>query len=291
MRQHPHAAASDCGEHQAALPTRGLDHLAGRTAEVVAEKVALYDVNKFVILPFTVRRRCAFVEMVARAAQSPRWFVSHWWGEPAVDFVACLEQHAQDYGRDKTGRAMKGGVTDKTPCWVCAYANNQWDLSEVNIEDPGQTSFHKAMALAEGTVTVLDKGGVVFTRIWCGYEVYVSLASPPNPKVVCCVGSQQAADVGGDLVLTPYTWVVYTALEGVVRAEPSSDHEEWEEGDRVRAVGVTDGNAPCDEDSRRPSSRVRSTSLSSWRTRQSATSSWRTPRRRSRPTRRTSSTR
>ena len=53
------------------------------------------------------------------------------------------------------------------------------------------------MALAEGTVSVLDKDGTVFTRIWCGYEVYVSLV-----------------DAKAD-----YKWVVYTALDGVVRAE------------------------------------------------------------------------
>ena len=112
-------------------------------------------------------RRCAFVEMVARAAQSPKWFVSHWWGEAIPEFVACLEQHAQDYGKDLNGVAVKGGTTEETPYWVCAYANNQWALGDALTADPGQTSFHKAMALAEGTVSVLDPKGVVFTRIWC----------------------------------------------------------------------------------------------------------------------------
>ena len=65
------------------------------------------------------------------------------------------------------------------------------------------------MALADGTVSVLDKGGVVFTRIWCGYEVYVSLV---------------AAKPG-------YKWGVYTLCE---------------DGDG--AVGLTDGFAPADGD-------------------------------------------
>ena len=74
------------------------------------------------------------------------------------------------------------------------------------------------MALADGTMSVLDKGGVVFTRIWCGYEVYVSLVD---------------AKPG-------YTWGVYTALpEGVTDLF----------GDMLTdAVGLTDGLAPADQD-------------------------------------------
>ena len=49
---------------------------------LTAEKVALYDADKYIIRPFTVAKKRAFVEMVARAAQLPKWFVSHWWGEP-----------------------------------------------------------------------------------------------------------------------------------------------------------------------------------------------------------------
>ena len=44
--------------------------------------VALYDVNTFVILPGTVNRQCSFVELLATGPQLPKWFVSHWWGEP-----------------------------------------------------------------------------------------------------------------------------------------------------------------------------------------------------------------
>ena len=95
------------------------------------------------------------------------------------------------------------------------------------------------MGLAEGTVSVLDKEGVVFTRIWCGYEVYVSLAAPPDSKMV--------PDESGDDGLTPYKWVVYTALEAVVRAEDDGRLvPRWKKGDPVPAVGIADGPAPCD---------------------------------------------
>ena len=39
------------------------------------------------------------------------------------------------------------------------------------VVDPSQTPFYKAISKAVGTVSILDEGGVVFTRIWCGYEV------------------------------------------------------------------------------------------------------------------------
>ena len=56
----------------------------------------LYDVNKYIILPSTVKRKCSFVEMIASGAQVPKYFVSHWWGEPVKAFIACLEQHVID---------------------------------------------------------------------------------------------------------------------------------------------------------------------------------------------------
>ena len=83
------------------------------------------------------------------------------------DFIACLEQHARDYKLRKWDRREFVPDDTKAIYWVCAYANNQWALDDALTEDPGETSFHKAMALADGTVSVLDKGGTVFKRIWC----------------------------------------------------------------------------------------------------------------------------
>jgi hypothetical protein len=31
------------------------------------------------------------------------------------------------------------------------------------------------MKLARGTVSVVDKGGQIYQRIWCGYEAYITL--------------------------------------------------------------------------------------------------------------------
>ena len=126
-----------------------------------------------------------------------------------------------------------------------AYANNQWALGDALTDDPGQTSFHKAMALAEGTVSVLDKDGTVFTRIWCGYEVYVSLAAPPERYAEKNAYVHGVYFKKGDPL--PYKWCVYTALQGVVHAENTGL---WVK--KVPAVGSTDGLALCDGSLRPP---------------------------------------
>ena len=159
--------------------------------------VTLYDLTRYVIRPCTFKRQCAYVELVASHPQAPRWFVSHWWGEHIFDFVACLGTHARD--------RMPNEKLDST-YWVCAYANNQWRLDDAISDDPGKTSFHRALTLSQGTVAVLDRAGVIFTRIWCCYEAHVSLA---NAK-------------------PGYLFDVYTSLGS------------------GRGVGLTDGMAVCD---------------------------------------------
>ena len=61
------------------------------------EEVTLYVVCDKVIKPATKAKRTSFVELVAFAPQLPKWFVSHWWGEPVYDFIACLEVHSEDH--------------------------------------------------------------------------------------------------------------------------------------------------------------------------------------------------
>ena len=61
-------------------------------------------------------------------------------------------------------------VAGKRKTWVCAYANNQHDLSELDVKDPRDTPFFKAMQLCDGVLVILDKDAIVFTRIWCGFE-------------------------------------------------------------------------------------------------------------------------
>ena len=85
-------------------------------------------------------------------------FVSHWWGEPVLDFIKCVEEHARvrELGEDAT-------------YWVCAYANNQHELGQDIGSDPRDSSFYKALLLCEGVLVVLDARATPFTRIWCAY--------------------------------------------------------------------------------------------------------------------------
>jgi len=134
---------------------------------LTATRVNLYDATKFLLKPRTEPYSCSYVELVARGPQPPDWFVSHWWGEVVAAFFACIEGHAKlrHVARRKT----------RVLYWVCAYANNQWELDAEIAEDPAQTSFRKAMALSRGTVTVLDEKAVTFSRIWCCYELATTI--------------------------------------------------------------------------------------------------------------------
>ncbi|CAB9512664.1 expressed unknown protein [Seminavis robusta] len=86
------------------------------------EEVTLYDLNKHFILPLTEEFRCSYAELVADSPCVPQFFCSHWWGSPVFEFIVCLEQLAMDrYGKKRY---------EDTLYWICAYANNQWDLSK-----------------------------------------------------------------------------------------------------------------------------------------------------------------
>lgn len=134
------------------------------------DTINLYEVVAWVVKPATRvavdGESCSLMELLAHGRQVPSWFVSHWWGESVRDFVHCLQQHRQDRG-----------LPPDAPYWVCAYANNQWNLSESITGDLEQTSFHKAMKKARGTVTVLDHSATTYNRIWCGFEIFVSLTA------------------------------------------------------------------------------------------------------------------
>jgi hypothetical protein len=133
---------------------------------VTIHQINLYHLTNFLLKPATARRACSYVELVALsiADQFPEWFTSHWWGEPICHFVACI----QNFARLRGGRAA---------FWVCAYANNQHDLSGDVTSDPAQSSFNQAMRVSRGTVMVLDTQATAFWRIWCGYEAATTLHS------------------------------------------------------------------------------------------------------------------
>mmetsp|Transcript_16418 Transcript_16418/g.29159 ORF Transcript_16418/g.29159 Transcript_16418/m.29159 type:complete len:592 (+) Transcript_16418:31-1806(+) len=176
--------------------------------ELTPQTVDLYSLVPHFIKPATASRKCSFVELVATSPQPPDWFVSHWWGEPVLDFVKCLWQHSRDRNHEATATY-----------WVCAYANNQWDLGGDVCEDPAETSFRKAMRLARGLLSVLDAGAICYRRIWCIYEIHVA-------------NVEQTETESG----SPYLFDVYTVGADAGRSGSGGGG----------AIGITDGYVAAD---------------------------------------------
>jgi len=194
------------------------------------EEVNLYHVNAKIILPSTAEQNTSLVELMSDEEQPPDYFTSHYWGEPVLQMVLCLKQHSHDRGlTSKSGylngegyggtmyedihkKAHPGYLHGRSPrYWVCAYANRQGDLG-AEIDVPlMETSFVRALKLCKGTVSVLDHGGVVFTRVWCIYELYHSLPLHRDAHAA-----------------KNYTYDMYTALNF------------------EKAVGISDGQAAVD---------------------------------------------
>ncbi len=97
------------------------------------ETVTLHDVNRYIIKPFTFRSRRSLVEELpsTQGPQYPRFFSNHWWGEPVKEFVLSLESRLREFPGE--------GMTEETPVWIRAYANNQWEMDVGVIEETKET--------------------------------------------------------------------------------------------------------------------------------------------------------
>ncbi|CAE8630984.1 unnamed protein product [Polarella glacialis] len=134
----------------------------------------LHHLAPWCIKPATNERNCAMVELFSASPRTPKWFCTHWWGEPIQDFVACIDRHC----------AARQLCRQKTLYWICAYANRQHALEEELVRDPKKTSFYKAMCLADGLLLILDNIGPAtpFQRVWCAYELFMALIDEDREK-------------------------------------------------------------------------------------------------------------
>jgi len=59
----------------------------------------------------------------------------------------CIEQMIKDFkvNYDANDDKKGGGMTEDTPIWICAFANNQHDLENAITTDPSESGFAKAM--------------------------------------------------------------------------------------------------------------------------------------------------
>eukprot|EP00933_Yihiella_yeosuensis_P078445 TRINITY_DN8994_c0_g3_i1.p1 TRINITY_DN8994_c0_g3~~TRINITY_DN8994_c0_g3_i1.p1 ORF type:complete len:532 (-),score=91.80 TRINITY_DN8994_c0_g3_i1:1683-3278(-) len=204
--------------HENCEPQEWKNGLTGE--QLIPLGVNLYDLTTYLIKPITAKQRCSYVELVASEPQTPDWFVSHWWGEPVLLFVSCLAQHC----KDRQLFSKRDDTPDTVFYWVCAYANNQWNVGAELGSDPSESSFRKAMSLASGTVSILDPGAVAYTRIWCIFEIYQS---------VCVLPVERERND------TNYLYDIYTVL-------PETGDQDYNAQRSMNVVGITDGYAAVD---------------------------------------------
>lgn len=132
----------------------------------------LYHANTWIIRPATKKHSSppvSYVELISPfpEKQLPRWFVSHAWIEPIIDFVTCIDAHCTERG-----------LGQDSPFWVCAYCVNQHEAVEAF-----PTSFFKAMKKCQCMLLILDDNGPAtpFTRIWCCFEIFIALDEHKGP--------------------------------------------------------------------------------------------------------------
>jgi len=162
----------------------------GRGAErLTRDTINLYDLVTLFLRPVTQERQVSLVELIADGPQPPDWFVSHWWGEPVKDFIACLRRHLMDRG-----------LPENTTYWVCAYALRQHALGLELAGGVEVSPFMRALQLTQGTVSVVDKMGYYFTRVWCGYELNESIMSHDSRYLHDIYAAADAKNVYGGAV-------------------------------------------------------------------------------------------
>jgi len=125
--------------------------------------------NQSLGIPSRLRAPSAmsYKELVSNAAATPNWYCCHWWGEPIIDFLACIEEHSK-----------LRQCSTSTSYWICAFANSQHDLGLELSDDPETSSFRRAMRVAQGVLLILDHEATPFQRIWCDYELYKTVLDP-----------------------------------------------------------------------------------------------------------------
>ncbi len=135
------------------------------------ETVTLYDIDKYIVKPFTKDTQASFVETLPSTGgtQPPRFFLSHWWGESFVHTLACLEQFVKDFSDnwDDSHDARGGGMTEDTPICICAFANNQWELQNAISDDLTQSSFNFVLPgpAKNKVITILDANGKLHVQL------------------------------------------------------------------------------------------------------------------------------
>eukprot|EP00929_Paragymnodinium_shiwhaense_P074787 TRINITY_DN38275_c0_g1_i1.p1 TRINITY_DN38275_c0_g1~~TRINITY_DN38275_c0_g1_i1.p1 ORF type:complete len:2845 (-),score=635.89 TRINITY_DN38275_c0_g1_i1:518-8047(-) len=134
------------------------------------ESPSFYALVNRVLQPATQKRRCSYSELISLTAARPKWFASHWWGQPVADFEQAITGHCTDRG-----------LGMYAPYWVLVFAVSYWKEaskpgSEFGSGPPWDSPASRAQRFAEaGTVLVAEITGQCFRRVWCCFEMWSCL--------------------------------------------------------------------------------------------------------------------
>lgn len=157
----------------------------------------LYEVNAEVIKPRCEHLRISFVEALRAEEAEGRWkecmepalegvrvdtFVSHWWGEEFPLLVRTLKKYAKWRCDAKLQRKR---VHTEWSFWICAFANNQFAVEHATGlgGDVATTAFAVALQNCSEMVAVIDPEAMIYSRVWCTFELFYAHSLPHKPKI------------------------------------------------------------------------------------------------------------
>lgn len=137
----------------------------------------LYEVTAEVIKPVCQRENISYVEHLSgrrliKGGVAIRTFVSHWWGEEFIKLVKSLKR----YARVQAAASFTRAAPSNWSFWICAFANNQFEIQHAMGVDGDVMASAFAMALkapsCSGVACVIDEHGEIYRRIWCAFELF-----------------------------------------------------------------------------------------------------------------------
>mmetsp|Transcript_103846 Transcript_103846/g.206411 ORF Transcript_103846/g.206411 Transcript_103846/m.206411 type:complete len:641 (+) Transcript_103846:90-2012(+) len=139
-----------------------------------SEIMNMYHLHHWLIMPATIEKTCSFVELLTNQRQAADWCVSHWWGEPVIELVRCIECQANT-------RKLQAS----SAWWIAAFSIRQASAQD-EVSDPSRHRLMKAMSAAQFKMLLVLDGGrdenlgpaYALNRLWCCYELAMFLDQP-----------------------------------------------------------------------------------------------------------------
>ena len=173
-----HTEHPDCLLHQAehrGIMLQQLRELVHETCTV--DTMTWYDFVKYHVKPATDQEPTkSYVELKApkgTRAQTPKWFISFWFGMPVKDSLACLEEHAR----------VRQLSAEDAVYWISVFAFPQQDVGQV-APDGMDSDFIKTMRECDGVLVLIDRDAAIWTRMWCAFEQATVVSDKVGKKLL-----------------------------------------------------------------------------------------------------------